>query len=270
MTMAKRASKTSPVPSVPSVPSASFDYSALVLSAGLNSEDTAFLEDCAVGVECGLKLTVEGIIEVGRALCAARDIFKGNNKAFGAWRQARLPWLKPATALNFIHVWDRFSTTNLFHNNYGTEICPTILYLLAEPATPDSVVTEVIQRVESGEKMKVKQVQEVIKQAKSNVVQLPSAKVTVTKKTETQKSETVDMMPLLSEMGISKDWVSTYSHVFRHLESLYKNHFAGHDRDAYIASFVQSLPDDQDLSCVYHLSDFLVKLLASLPVKKEL
>ena len=30
---------------------------------------------------------------------------------------------------------DRFSTTNLIDNYYLSEVCPTILYLLAEPAT---------------------------------------------------------------------------------------------------------------------------------------
>lgn len=262
-----KTSKTSPVVSVPAL---SFDYSALVLSAGLNSDDTAFLEDCAVGVECGLKLTVEGIFEVGRALCAARDKFGGNDKAFGQWRKSRLPWLKYETSQNFIHVWDRFSTTNLHSNNYLVDVCPTILYLLAEPGTPDSAVTEFVQRLESGEKLKVKQVHEVIKQAKSNVVQLlPSAKVTVTKKTETQKTENLDLMPKLSELGISKDWVSHYFYVFRDLESLYKNHFAGQDRDACMRAFANSLPADTDLTCVYQLTDFLVKLLAELPVKKE-
>ena len=266
--MAKRATKT-PVVSTVSSPAVSFDYSALVLSAGLNSEDTAFLEDCAVGVECGLKLTVEGIFEVGRALCAARDIFKGNDKAFGHWRHSRLPWLKNGTSQNFIQVWDRFSTTNLHDNNYSVEVCPTILYLLAEPSTPDSAVTEVIQRVESGEKLKVKQVQEVIKQAKSNVVQLPSSKVTVTKKTETRKTETLDLMPKLAAMGICKDWASHYFYVFHDLELLYKNHFAGQDRDSFMTAFANSLPSDTDLTCVYQLTDYLVKFLSQIPVKKE-
>ena len=47
---------------------------------------------------------------------------------------------------------------NLYPNNSFIELCPTILYLLAQPATPDSAVTEVIQRVESGEKLKVKHI----------------------------------------------------------------------------------------------------------------
>ena len=251
-------------------PAVSFDYSSLIFSVGLNSEDTAFLEDCAHGVECGLKITSEGILEIGRALCAARDRFKGNDKAFGQWRESRLPFLTSHSSTRFIQVFDRFGA-NLLQHNVGVEISPTILYALAAPSTPDLVVTEITTRIQSGKKMKVKEVQEVIKQAKSNVSQFPAKSKPVSKIVPSKvQSETVDMMPLLTELGISKDWVSTYSHVFRHLESLYKNHFAGHDRDSYIAAFAQSLPDDQVLRCVYHLSDFLVKLLASLPVKKEL
>ena len=252
-------------------PSVSFDYSMLVLSAGLNSDDTAFLEDCALGVEAGLKITSEGILEIGRALCAARDRFKGNDKAFGQWRQARLPFLTSDTSKRFIQVFDKFGT-NLLAQNALVEISPSILYALASPSTPDSVVTEITSRIQAGEKLKVKEVQEVIKQAKSNVVQLfvpandkPMAK-TVRSKVQ---PETIDMMPFLTEMGISKDWFLTYSRVIRDLESLYKNNFAAHDPDFYKTEFYKALPADVDLTCVYQLVNFLVKLFPPSPVTLE-
>ena len=249
-------------------PAVSFDYSSLIFSVGLNSEDTAFLEDCAHGVECGLKITSDGILEIGRALCAARDRFKGNDKAFGQWRQARLPFLTSDTSKRFIQVFDKFGT-NLLAQNALVEISPSILYALASPSTPDSVVTEITSRIQAGEKLKVKEVQEVIKQAKSNVIQLfvppndkPAAKIVRPK----VQPETFDMMPLLTEMGISKDWLLTYSHVIRHLESLYKDDFAAHDPDVYKTEFYKALPADVDLTCVYQLIDFLVKLFPPSPV----
>ena len=249
-------------------PAVSFDYSTLVLSAGLNSEDTAFLEDCAHGVESGLKITVEGILEIGRALCAARDRFNGNNRAFGQWQKSRLPWLTPNSSTRFIQVFEKFGSV-LFHQIDGTEISPSILYALAAPSTPDSVVTEITSRIQAGEKLKVKEVQEVIKQAKSNVIQLfvpandkPVAKTVLPK----IQPETVDIMPMLTELGISKEWFLHYFSAFRALESVYKDHFAAHDPDVYKTEFYKALPADVDLTCVYQLINFLVKLFPPLPV----
>lgn len=242
-----------------------FDYSALSVSG----EDVAFLEDCARGVEAGLKITVEGILEIGRALCAARDRLNGSKPAFGQWRQGRLPWLKNDTATNFMRVFEKFGSSFLKPNNSVLQISPTILYALAAPSTPDSVVTDITTRIQSGEKLKVKEVQEVIKQAKSKVVNFPApVKSQLDMPIPAPKTEVVDMMPTLLELGISKDWVSRYFYVYRDLDLLYKKHFAGQDRDSFISAMANALPFDMDLTCVYQLSDFLVKLIAFLPRKQ--
>lgn len=106
----------------------SFDYSALSVSG----DDVAFLEDCARGVEAGLKITVEGILEIGRALCAARDRLNGSKPLFGQWRQGRLPWLARHTACNFIQVFERFGSDFPLENNSTLEVSPTILYQLSD------------------------------------------------------------------------------------------------------------------------------------------
>ncbi len=44
--------------------SALFDYSVFILEPS----QVTFLEDCASGIESGLKVTVEGVLEIGKAL----------------------------------------------------------------------------------------------------------------------------------------------------------------------------------------------------------
>lgn len=244
-----------------------FDYSAISVSG----DDAAFLERCAKDVESGVKVTVKGIFKIGRALVTARDFFKGNDKAFGKWRQGRLPWLQAKTALNFIRVYEKFGSDFLPYNFYSVECyTPSLLYVLSAPSVPDSVVTEITTRIQSGERMKVKEVQEVIKQAKSKVVNFPTpVKPQMDMPMPAPKPECVDMMPKLLEMGISREWVSQFFYVYFDLNSLYKKHFLGQDRDSFVAAFADSLPANTDLTCVYQLSDFLVKLMARLSVKKD-
>lgn len=242
-----------------------FDYSELSVSG----DDAAFLECCARGVESGLKVTVDGILEIGRALCAARDKLNGNDILFGQWRKGRLPWLRRHTANNFMNVFDKFGGGSfLVSNNSTAEISPTILYALAAPSVPESAVVEITTRIQSGEKMKVKEVQEVIKQAKSKVVPFPSKQTDMPLPTPL-KPEVLDMMPVLKDLGISKEWVSTFFYVHRDLDFLYRNHFSGRDRDAFMSAFAASLPSDVDLTCVYQLYDFLSKLVAALSMSKR-
>jgi hypothetical protein len=236
-----------------------------------SGDDVSFLEGCAKDVESGVKVTVKGIFKIGRALVTARDFFKGNDKAFGKWRQGRLPWLQAGTALNFIRAYEKFGSEFLPYNFYAVECyTPSLLYVLSAPSVPDSVVTEITTRIQSGERVKVKEVQEVIKQAKSKVVSFPTSfKPQSDLPIPAPKLEPIDMMPALRELGISKEWVSQFFYVYRDLDLIYKKHFSGQDRDVFIAAFAAALPPDMDLTCVYQLSDFLVKLITFLPSRKK-
>ena len=100
-----------------------FDYSAL----SLEPSQVTFLEDCASGVESGAKLTVQGIMEIGKALSAAREVFGQDDKAFGKWRQGRLPWLEMQTSINFMRVYSKFGSENLPYNNYRVDSLSTRL-----------------------------------------------------------------------------------------------------------------------------------------------
>ena len=88
--------------------------------------------------------TVRGIVglgnlEIGRALCAARDKLNGHKPAFGRWREGRLPCLSRETALRFIQVFERFGSQHSMQHNVASNFLPTVLYALAAPSTPDSV-----------------------------------------------------------------------------------------------------------------------------------
>lgn len=241
-----------------------FDYSHF----SLEPVQVDFLETCAQGVEAGVKITVEGILEIGSALSAARKVLV-SDKDFGRWRQGRLPWLQKQIAMNFMRVYERFGSENLQYKNYTVECyTPSLLYLLAAPSTPDSVVSDITARVEAGEKVKVKEVQAAIKQAKSNVVEFPKNLQSDLPIPQSKPQVAVfDANPMMRQLGIPDGWLSRFLSVHRDLQGVYNRHFAGNDRDLFVADFIAAMPADTDLTCIFQLSDFLVKLIASLPRK---
>jgi len=247
-----------------------FDYSPFVVSCGLTVADTAFLEECAQGIEAGARITVDGIFEIGRALLAARERLGGNDKAFGQWREQRLPWLRSDTALRFMQVSGRFSATALCGSR---NLLPTVLYELAAPSTPDWLVSDVLQRAESGERVKVSEVKQLVKKAKaqakaldSNVVQFPQ----VAESSAPIPSPDGDLLPaVVSSVPFpnqSREWVSHYGLVNEALRSVYRQYIQTSDLSQSARSFVASMPDfkKSDLSHIHHLADFLVRVIAEL------
>ena len=243
-----------------------FDYS----SYPLEKTQVEFLESCAQGVEAGVKITVEGILEIGKALSAAREILPANQD-FGRWRAERLSFLSRQSVLNFIQVYEKFGKTNLLHNNCATKnYAPTLLYLLSAPSTPESVVTDITARVNSGEKVKVKEVQAAIKAAKSNIVDFPKNPQSDLPIPQPKPQPViVDANPMMRQLGIPDGWLSRFNSVHRDLQGVYNRHFAGNDRDLFVSDFIAAMPADTDLTCVFQLSDFLVKLIASLPRRER-
>ena len=61
------------------------------------------------------------------------------------------------TAQNFMSVFDRFGKNGNFPY---LNLKPSILYALAAPSTPDSVVQQAIEKAESGEKVTVADVKD--------------------------------------------------------------------------------------------------------------
>lgn len=241
-----------------------FDYSSL----SLESSQVSLLEDCAVGVEAGSKLTVQGIMEIGKALTAAKEVFGGNDKAFGKWRQGRLPWLGRFSVFNFIRVYNKFH--NLLLNNSTVDLMPTVLYALAEPSTPESAVTEIVSRAQSGEKITVAKAKETIKRVKSNVVDFPFPVVPFVDPNQSDlplpdMPKSVDANPMMRSLGIPEGWYSRAFPIYHNLDVLYQNHFAGRDSSQLAQEFVDLLPSKGiDLTCIYQLSDSLEKIISLL------
>ena len=118
-----------------------FDYGAL------SSETALTARAAAERIKLRLKRTVEDIIEIGRELTLIKDQLPHGH--FLLWVAAEFEMSK-GTAQNFMAVFDRFGK-NVIIKNFK----PTVLYSLAAPSTPDSVVTQAIDKAESGEKVTV-------------------------------------------------------------------------------------------------------------------
>lgn len=235
----------------------------------LDDEKAVFLEDCAKGVEAGSKITVEGVFEIGRALLAARECLGGNDKAFGQWRERRLPWLDRQAALRFMQVTDRFSTATLCCSR---NLLPTVLYELAAPSTPDSVISEVLARTESGERVRVAEVKRLVKEAKqrakaadTNVFHFPQ----VSEVSTPVPLVSVDAQPASSRVvfpDLAREWVHHYGAVNQALRSVYREYVQGSDLGLSASVFVASMPTSsrQDLSHIHNLADFLVRVISEL------
>jgi hypothetical protein len=117
-------------------------------TAFTETQDTK-LELLAVEIESAVQITIDSIFRVGHALNEVRTEFGKNDKAFGQWRQQRLPWLSRANALRFMQV-DRRLRDKLLHHGDAVDIRQKALYILAAPSTPDKVVEKAIDVANSG------------------------------------------------------------------------------------------------------------------------
>jgi len=128
----------------------SFNY------AELSTEIALELRLSAERIRTRMKRTAEDIVEIGSDLLAAKAALGYGH--FSKWLQLEFS-MSERTAANFIQVSERFSDT--FAN--FAEVSPSILYMLAAPSTPDSVV----EQVTSGEiTPNVKDVKAAIAEAK--------------------------------------------------------------------------------------------------------
>lgn len=124
-----------------------FDYAALPVDAALNARAAA------ERIKLRLKRTVEDIIEIGRELTAVKDELPHGQ--FLPWIAAEFE-MDQKTAFNFMSVSERFGNKLGIIPNFK----PTILYALAAPSTPDSVIEKAIEKAESGAKVTVADVKD--------------------------------------------------------------------------------------------------------------
>src|ERR1700676_847766 len=102
------------------------------------------------------------VVEIGKELIAVKA--KLEHGAFGKWLAAEFRW-SDRTARNYMRVaeWGADKTETI------SDLPPSIVYMLASPSTPTPACTEVISRINSGEKPTEWQIKEVISEAKFRV-----------------------------------------------------------------------------------------------------
>lgn len=109
-------------------------------------------------IKLRLKRTAEDIIAIGQDLILIKaELGHGN---FEKWIQVHFE-MKKTSSYVFINAAERFGSNVQILN-----VSPSIIYELAAPSTPDSVIEEVTAKVEAGEVVSVKEVKELKRQAK--------------------------------------------------------------------------------------------------------
>ena len=104
-----------------------YDYS------GLSTEVSIKAQVAAERVKIRINRTVEDIIEIGRNLIEVKESLPHGE--FGKWIELEFGMSQPL-AYNFIQTYKRFGNGN--YNNYKFQ--PTVLYALAAPSTPDTII----------------------------------------------------------------------------------------------------------------------------------
>lgn len=108
-----------------------------------------------------MKRTVEDILEIGKHLCAVREMLPSDEQ-FGKWREAEIGMTRH-TAIRMMRVHRQFGASH----NATRNLTPTVLYELSKPSTPDEVVEEVVTKAQAGEKVTVVTVKDQVAQAKA-------------------------------------------------------------------------------------------------------
>lgn len=128
-----------------------FDYGAMPIN------DMLDLRASAERIKIRLKRTAEDIIEIGKELIIAKE--KCGHGHFENWLQAEFE-MTIRSAQNFMNVANEFGDKSEIISFFK----PTALYALAAPSTSEEVRTEVLQRVENGEKITVAEIERLKKE----------------------------------------------------------------------------------------------------------
>jgi protein gp37 len=129
-------------------------------------DDAAFLAHSANQIRGLRKRARADLIEIGRILTECKT-----RCGHGNW----LPWLDrefdwtEMSATRFMNVYELNKSNNLLDLN----VADSSLYLLAAPSTPESACAEVINRAESGDRLKHADVQAIIENARKPAIRGP-------------------------------------------------------------------------------------------------
>ncbi len=121
--------------------------------------DAIELKSSAERIKVRLQRTAEDIVEIGKELMIAKE--KCGHGNFENWLSAEFE-MSQTSATRFINV------AKMFADKLATvqDLNAKALYLLSAPSTPEEVRTEVLQRVENGEKVTNAEIDKLKKQLK--------------------------------------------------------------------------------------------------------
>ena len=131
-----------------------FDYASLPIN------DAMELKASAERIKIRLKRGAEDIIENGRDLLDSKN--KLGHGKFEGWIKSEFG-LGLSSAKRFIQVFEKFGDKS---PNLG-DLKPCEIYLLAQNSTPDEVREVVIERIENGEDVTIKEIQRLKKEAET-------------------------------------------------------------------------------------------------------
>lgn len=101
--------------------------------------------------------SAEDVIEIGRLLARAKDLL---GERFDEWARVELN-ISASSIRRFILASKKAELIPELRS-----VQPSVLYLLAEPSTPEEVVSSVIEKAKSGAAVKVKEIEEALQQAR--------------------------------------------------------------------------------------------------------
>lgn len=130
-----------------------FDYASLPIN------DAMELNAIKERIKIRLKRTAEDIIEIGKDLIVAKE--KCGHGGFEKWLKTEFE-MSQDSAQRFINVAKSFGDNP---HNAVFDLKPTALYMLSAPSTPETVREVVIERIESGEKVDLKEIERLKKEA---------------------------------------------------------------------------------------------------------
>ena len=114
-----------------------FDY------AALDEQSRMEVRDAAARIKVRMSRTAADIIEIGQDLIAVKEALP--HGAFSRWIESEFG-MGEQTARNLMQCAQRFGKTP----TVGV-LPPAVLYALSAPSTPDEVITEAVERADSGE-----------------------------------------------------------------------------------------------------------------------
>ncbi|CAA9556066.1 hypothetical protein AVDCRST_MAG81-208 [uncultured Synechococcales cyanobacterium] len=136
------------------------DESRTFAYASLDSETRSVVQQCTSEIKSLTRRTSIDTFKIGENLFTVKQRLKYGQ--FGKWLQSEFGWSQKM-AYRFVNVYKCFSCVNLTK----LDIPPSVLYDLAEPATPEAARQETLYRARQGETITCSKAREIVERYKN-------------------------------------------------------------------------------------------------------